>query len=453
MGRIQEMMTEILSISENTPYKCVITSSSDKEQQRSNGDVIFYVKDNALEFDFFPKQTEYIAPYKLFGVSNGKDATTTLNIPSQDFQYPIHIRSLPHSGTMVSGKPSDRPRMKGLVTAEHFGSNTASISSVTMWFNDIPNFIGTEQLFYKGGIVKSPDESPFGGRVIGCLGLNAGGWLVKLNEVPAEMKTSEQESHVCVVKREGNHPFTPKEFCRFLEDLIPFLSFAFGKDIHSSSAIGRGKNSYLKWGIVRPQRKSIPADMGNWYLRSSHRIDIAPLFREFYGWSNDIKKHWRKVIRAYVASEEIANMLSQYEIAESVSFSALEGLTKSIISTYIDVKDQWLNDELKLKQGKGIKKAIELVAKCEIGSTYLNDTIDKIATLRNDTMHLDLKAEGNPKNAFFRWNNSQSLIEAILLAKLGLTSVPNRTQPGTFEVMGKDMFWESRAEATKFYEQ
>ena len=70
--------------------------------------------------------------------------------------------------------------------------------------------------------------------------------------------------------------------------------------------------------------------------------------------------------------------------------------------------------------------------------------------LRDTTVHLDLNAEEDGRNAYFRWKNCQSLIEVILLAKLGLERIPNRTQPGKFNVMGKDILWEQRAEATTF---
>ena len=55
-----------------------------------------------------------------------------------------------------------------------------------------------------------------------------------------------------------------------------------------------------------------------------------------------------KVIDHYVTSEEIVGTLgttSVFSIAASVSFSALEGLTRSIISEYQD-RDQWLRGNL-----------------------------------------------------------------------------------------------------------
>ena len=94
-----------------------------------------------------------------------------------------------------------------------------------------------------------------------------------------------------------------------------------------------------------------------------------------------------------------------------------------------------------------MRDAIELVAKRELGSTQLKVVLEQITKLRNTTVHLDLNAEEDLENAYFRWLNCQSLVEVILLATLGMKKIPNRTQPGTFEVMGQDMLWKQRGEA------
>ena len=65
-------------------------------------------------------------------------------------------------------------------------------------------------------------------------------------------------------------------------------------------------------------------------------------------------------------------------------------------------------------------------------------------------MHVDLKSDEDWQNAFHRWNSSQALIEILLLGKMGLTQIPNRTSHGKFEVMGKDMYEEVRQEELDF---
>ena len=44
----------------------------------------------------------------------------------------------------------------------------------------------------------------------------------------------------------------------------------------------------------------------------------------------------------------------------------------------------------------------------------------------------------------FRWEQCQFLIEALVLARLGLKKIPNRTASGKFYLMGKDMLSSQR---------
>ena len=459
MEAIQSLMQNLLAIGETTPYHCKITASSKTDYQCLDGDVTFQVENGILAFNFFPENDVFDKEsYQLFAIASQEDAEAILSIPSQDFEYSVQILTPPHRGMMTAGIPINRPRMEGIISAEYFGSDITPLTRATMWFNNIPDFHGVEPLLYRSGIVKPGDEdkTPMGFRALGYIVLNARGWSVNLNEIPKEIRDAQQESHICVVKREQGDNFTAQEFEKFLEDLLPFLSFAFGKNLYPSVAIGCGETTpTAKWGVIY-SGTSASYHVKNWYSLSSRKIDIAPIFQRFCEESERTRKQWCKVIQAYTASEEIANILGRYDVAEAVSFSALEGLTKSIISTYKpEARDQWLDKNIGLKHPRdangnpqGIKDAIEFVAKRELGTTQLGSILEQTATLRNTTVHLDLNAEEDPKNACFRWGNCQSLIEVILLAILGLERIPNRSQPPTFEVMGKDILWEQRAEAT-----
>ena len=197
------------------------------------------------------------------------------------------------------------------------------------------------------------------------------------------------------------------------------------------------------WVRTAPQNETPPrTEQGNWFLRTWYdRTDLSPLFQRFYDLGPEVKKHWRKVIHHYVTSEEIMSTLRENALAASVSFSALEGLTRSIINTY-PCKNDWLNDDLSLKRGKGIIAAIEMAARLEFGphSRIFREASEQIYQIRNATFHTDLAAEEDPLNAYYRWNASQTLVEIFLLHKMGLDKIPNRTDLGTFNVNGKDMY-------------
>ena len=458
MAAIHRLLQNLLAIEETTPYQCSIEASSETDHQCLQGDVTFQVENGSLTFNFFPREYGlHLEAHQLCAVAGQENAKTVLSIPSQDFEYAVRILSLPHPGTMTVGLPINRYKMMGVLAVEHFGSDLAPLTSATMWFEDLPDFHGREALFYKSGITKSyhDDETPMGSRLLGYLVLNARGWSVNFNEIPREMRVSHQESHICVVKREQGDHFTAQELSEFLEDLLPFLSFAFGRDVRPIVATGNGENAPItKWGFINSGKTSSHHGR-NWYLPRSHRIDIGPIFQRFCELPERSRIQWRKVIQAYIASEEIAHVLGRYQVAEAVSLSSLEGLTKSVISIYDqETREQWLTQNLELKHPKdadgkrqGLKDAIEVVAKRELGTTQLHVVLEQITKLRNTTVHLDLNAEEDIENAYFRWQNCQSLVEVILLATLGLEEIPNRTQPGKLEVMGKDMLWKQRGEA------
>ena len=115
-------------------------------------------------------------------------------------------------------------------------------------------------------------------------------------------------------------------------------------------------------------------------------------------------------------------------------------------------KEEWLKDDLSLKTGKGIKSAIEMVAKREFdqhSQTFL-EASEQISTVRNATFHTDLTSDEDPVNAYYRWNASQALVEILLLRQMGLENIPNRTVHGTFSVMGKNMYEDTRKEELNF---
>ena len=458
MATVHKLLHNLLAIEETTPYHCKIEASTETGHQSLEGDVIFQVENGSLTFNFFPEKDGLdLESHQLFAISGQENSETLLSITSQDFEYSVRILSLPHAGMMTVGLPINRYKVKGVVTAEYFGCDLAPLTSSTMWFNNLPEFQGTESLVYRSGVVKSHNdhETPMGFRGLGYIVLNARGWSVRLSEIPREKRDSHKERHICIITREKDTRFTAQELGAFLEDLLPFLSLTFGRDVRPSVAIGSGENAPMtKWGIIN-SGNTASYHVRNWYLLPSNQIDLGPIFQQFCELPKRIRKHWRKVIKAYIVSEEIASILRRYDIAETVSLSGLEGLTKSFISTYEqEIREQWLDNNIELKHPKdadgnrqGLKDAIKLVARRELGSAQLDGILEQITRLRNTTVHLDLKVEEDLENAYFRWENCQSLVEVILLATLGLKEIPNRTQPGKFEVMGKDMLWKQREEA------
>ena len=370
------------------------------------------------------------------------------------FSHPVVIRGLARINTIL----------KGRVDTEFFGDKAAPLSEITVWFAGIPQkwFRPHSRTHYEGMTDKKVHFKENGTAVVpaNSLGLTAlsgftlkaGGWTATLSEIPVSHRSEPSIAHVCNISNE-NETLTGATAQDFLNDnLFPFLNFTFGRNTRPCKVMGYDGSETL-WARVFPQYETPHnSEQGNWFLRSGPSpIDLSALFRHFCNLSSNTKRHWRKVIGQYSIGEEIMGALRESPLAASISFAALEGLTRSIISTY-PCKDEWLETDLRLKRGKHIKDAIEMVAGQELGphSKTFREASEQIAKVRNATLHTALMSDEDPINAFHRWNASQALVEILLLCKMGLEKIPNRTAPGEFRVMGKDMYEDLRKESLVF---
>ena len=480
MQKANSWLEKLLHISEGTPYHSILTVPKELRPQRQisksgkkdlteegsipasdnleiSGIVIFQLGNGVLTFEFFIDDSvlgiDGLEAFSGSSKSETMKSKVRLQIPSLDFNYPVMITSL-------SGQ------LKGHIITRLFSKGDEPLDCVDIWFYGLPERWYGNYRYYQGIIRNDQvvsaendlDSIPInrlGWRKLSTLELSVDGWSVSLREIPDEWRSDSNITHFCEITRENN---TTKvtEFREFInKNLMPFFRFLFGQDIFRQRIEGM-KSGHLVSVEIFGIPKILPTTIKkNWFLKclSHEYMDFTTQFQHFYRLPVDIKKQWQKIIYYYILSEEIAGTLQEDTTAASVSFLALEGLTRSIISTYQD-KDQWLREDLRLKQGKGkgILDAIEMVAQRELGehSEVFRAASERIRDVRNATMHLDLVSDEDPMNAYFRWNASQALIEILLLKKMGMTEIPNRTALGTFRVMGEDMFANQRREELRF---
>ena len=446
-----DWLQKVLSIDENTPYHGVLTTTGN-HQQCIKGTTLFLMQGGELVFRFFIDDAEpWEAALKIVSASSSRTTSLELRIPSQDFAYASTI-------TRTSGRDE---WLEGRIATDLFGTPDVSSNSATVWLRGIPTrWFGPEnwaqyhwttrehpRWLVNGEVILPASSSP-GFTALGGFTLQTDSWTTILREIPAKDRTDPEVCHLCTI-RPVDGPMTAELARKFIEeDLFPFLAFVFGRKIRCTQILGG------PWAIVPAQQKNIPTTLNrNWFLGSRPAPSLNPSnsFQSYLNLAPEVKTHWRRVIDQYTTSEEIMGTLGETEVAASVSFSALEGLTRSFISTY-EVKDEWLDKNLKLKQGKGIIKAVEMVAEKELGAheTVFEQASRAVYTVRNQTMHLDLKAERDGYNAYHRWNSSQTLIEILTLAKLGMREIPNRTAHGTYNILGRDMYEEVRKEELVF---
>ncbi len=446
-------LKQLISIEEDMPYRSVLAANAEPYDDSGGsvgstlaveGITVFQLDDGILNFRFFVEDNnEPTARFGLFAAQNAMSRISALS-----FAHPVTL-----TGWEDRGIP-----LFGFVDVESFGEKDASLSEVTVHFIGLPeNWAGSDRWSHwdviSEDLVRENNTVivPIGqgkARALGGFTLQAAGWTARLREVPVGHRTEPHVTHLCSITFDGPQ-LSGSTAQTFLDDnLTPFLSFVFGQHTPFHQIVGY-QNGQVLWVRTAPMRdRSSSTELSNWFLGLRHNpIDLSPLFEHFYHLDSDVKEHWRRIIYQYANSEHIMGTLRDNALAASVSFAALEGLTRSIIGTYRD-KHDWLNDDLSLKRGKRIMKAIEIVVKREMlqDSQAFVEASEQIRKIRNATFHIDLTSEIDPVDAYYRWNASQALVEALLLSRMGLSEIPNRTAHGVFNVMGKDMYTDVRKE-------
>ena len=454
MQQENRWLEQVLSISVDTPYHSYLDTGDDSEADgdrlRMVGITLFQLDNGALAFRFFAKESGLsIDLYKAFA-----KGSMTLRVPDQDFANPVRIMRQSHS-------PAG---LEGYVTSEWFGANEVELSGVTIWLVGLPGgwqgtdrlahyeSIGAEEVqFHQNGTVVFPNGR-IGFHSLSGFTLNTDGWTAQLTEIPVNHRTGLTDTHLCQVTNQ-NGLLSGKTASEFLEtNLLPFLSFVFGQNVIFSMIMGYQDGIAVWARTLRQRDTAVKTLQANWFLqRSRSPIDLSPLFQHFFCLSPEVKNHWRKVIDQYASSEEVMGTLRNSSLAASISFAALDGLVRSMISMYSS-RDEWLKDDLSLKGRKGIVNAIECVAKEELGkhSSTFRSAAEQISQIRNVTFHTDLGSDEDPRNAYYRWNASQALVEILLLVRMGLGEIPNRTAFGKFNIMGKDLIEDVRKEELTF---
>ena len=433
------LLRRLVGIKEGVPFQGRISAVSEDGKSSVSGTVLFQLGDGRLQFEFYispePGEGSYLEV-----VARGK-GKVTLEIPSRDFRHRAFLHTI-----LVASDRYDP--LVGRVDVSSLGNPSASLSSATLHLVNLPpGQWGSGNTYHQSQVQKGGQRISGRTILLNSQDLSGGEWSINLQELPVYHQDTSAGSHVCSISRQDGKTFTGEELRVLVEkDLQPFLWLMFGQFVQYSMLEGHGSSQSAPstpWGTVFPhseRRESLP--VRNWYTKPTVPSDVAPLFDAYSQLPEDIKRYFQKVIRKYVASETLGHSerAEILEEAASVSFSGLEGLTRSIISTYT-CRDKWLDRNLQLRRGKGIKAALEMVIKKELGELVEQSTlVSALASVRNSNVHTDLTTNiDDYTEIHFRWEQSQFLIEALLLARLGLKEIPNRTSSGQFNLMGTDM--------------
>ena len=304
----------------------------------------------------------------------------------------------------------------GHVESDYFGDDGAALSGATLHLANVPSgHWGAGNTSHCSGIVRGGERTTSRMVRLNSQDLSGGGWTINLLELPEVHQEPSGATHTCSISRADGRTFMGKELKGLLEnDLHSFLALMFGQPIQFSMVEGHSSSvngPMAPWGRVFPHWPAEGQSTArNWFTMTTSPCDVPSLFDSFCLLPDGLKQHFHKVIRKYVTSETLGHM-SRAEILEeaaSISFAGLEGLTRSIISTY-PCRDKWLTKNLKLRRDKGIRDAVEMVLKKELGGLIDQDTmVSALASIRNATAHTDLEADVDDyTEILFRWEQCQ----------------------------------------------
>ncbi len=453
MSTIYEDLVSTMNIATETPYLAELRGTDgDGTSHTNNGSVAFSLDGGLLKYKFTPTMDDasFHDPYldKLLSASDLR-----LAVRSMGFDEPVHTMLYPNSGNPT----------EGVVSLKCFGDANADLAFVEIKFKNLPDGWRTVddevrvRGFHDQGLV--PDENGkislirYGQEVNPAIKLEwsdarGGTWTAKLWKIPTEQRDSDHNFR-CTIKLDGAR-LTGEIAQEFLnENLRPFLQFTFAGRADNHIAVGYDAYNRPTWGLqIRDTAVDIPEDLHshNWFLSKSRRpTAINPQFQAFCELDTKTKRSYQRVIEAYVYSEQVFALVGSSAVAASLSYTALDSLARVITSGYKDSKD-WLRPDLRLKQRKHIEDVIKLVAKRELQEHKAFSQASQIVSeIRNNTFHADPnKISPDWNKSRHQWDNTQTMVELLLLNRLGMESIPIRASVPKFFIEGKDMLAEAR---------
>ena len=280
-------------------------------------------------------------------------------------------------------------------------------------------------------------------------------WIAKIREIPMDKQANGHNFECGLWAENANfNGATAWDFIR--ENLRPFLRFTFAGRAEEYFAVGYDAQHQPRWGIgtdgILPV--GVPdAHLRNWFVNKTtiRHIDINPLFQAFCDLDQVTKDRYDKAISAYATSERVMALVASPDLAASTSFTALDSLVRTILASYPDYED-YLYPNLQVKpksrggRADGIKGIIKLVAERELNEQEAFEQASEMADrIRNVTFHADpTEPYPDTTDCYFQWQNTQTMVEMLLLKRLGMDTIPNRASVPQFCVNGRDIFGKQR---------
>ena len=453
MSNIYEDLVRTMNIDTETPYLAELSGTGENGAHlRNEGAVVFSLDAGCLEYTFALTRDDVwlLHNHKLVSAPDLR-----LAVPSIGFDRSVLT-------TNFSSNPT-----KGVIPLECFGDPTADLGYVGIKFRNLPDgwYNADSGCEVRASLDRPPvpDENGnislgrgYGWGLIPAIKLEwikgqGETWTIRLRRIPDDQRDSDHNFR-CTISVDGAKLTgeIAEEFLR--ENLRPFLQFAFAGRADNYVAVGYNTDHAPTWGMqIRDTGVDIPEQYRshNWFLALRNgRISLSPQFQAFCDLDAETKRRYHRVIEAYARSEQVYALVGDSTTAAALSFAALDSLVRIIAIDYRD-SDDWLEKNLQVVRGKHIEDVIDLVAERELNGpaevSAFKRAAKAVAKTRNNAFHADPARERPDWNeSRQQWDNTQTMVEILLLSRLGMESIPLRTSVPTFLVDGRDMLAEAR---------
>ena len=450
-NNIYEDLVRTMNIDTETPYLAELSGTDDDGMYHTNsGAVVFSLDTGRLEYTFTPSPDDAWFPggHKLLQAPDLR-----LAVPSMEFDEPVHTVLWPNM---------DDPT-KGVVSLKCFGDASADLAFIRIKFKNLPDGWNTDDDAFR--ITTFLDHWPVLDET-GNISLSRYGWertpaiklewrsgrgetwTVNLRRIPLEQRNSDHNFQ-CQITVDGAR-LTGGIAQEFLnENLGPFLQFTFAGRADNYVAVGYDTLNTPTWGVqIRDTTVDIPENSPsrNWFLLPrSGAIALSPQFQAFCDLDTQTKKRYQRVIEAYTYSEQVYALGGSLAAAASLSYAALDSLARIIAATYPDHRD-WLTKNLEVKRGKYLNQIIDLVAERELNEVEgFKRAARAVTKTQHNMFHADpTKESPDWRESWHQWVNTQTMVEILLLKRLGMQEIPVRASVPTVRINGIDMLAEER---------
>ena len=464
-------------VTPRTPYEAEVELESGDVFQ---GIAMFSMPDRRMIAEFSPDTDDPFMPHKFYF-----DGKTRMRISQMGFEASV---SAFRKATTWSRNRSSAPQVDFIVDKVDAPWTADELSHFVVGASGIADFSYDHAVFVHGTIdganlsdATPIDEAGLDGMVIPRMTVETDEWWVRVSKLAPTQLSAECDDTHSIVMQKKNGGADRLEYEQFFKQLFPLLKFIFGSTPELSIGVGYASDGGATWGQVY-NSKPLAGGQNSWFAQlgfAQREFNLDKLLDNYLRLiqiESNNETVFRKLFHHYAVSEHFQS-LGLAEMSFNTSFAALEGMCKFILSTprFKNVQSQFITfdggdtigrfKKRNQQTEKGMRHVVDAIVSAITNGESDQLTIpeknkqphvvDVLIKRRNETVHLELdeKASATPIRDYQLWNASQFVFELLALSVLmsgDSFQWADRTNPGEYKVMGKDMYAHLRSGQVKF---